>query len=390
MVKKKDTLLQLRKFVTPEHLFGPDARFTTARFCKKLGVKKLFLVTDNKLRSMHWVKEIEELLLKEGIEYVVYSSVTPNPRDYEVMNGSELYLENKCNMILAIGGGSVIDCAKGIGIVSTNHKAISAFEGVDKIENPMPPLVSIPTTGGSSADVSQFAIINKIQERYKMAIISKALISDIALVDPVTLTTMDSMLTACTGIDALSHAFEAFVSNASSATTDLFALEAIRLIHGELYNTVAAPHNLESRTKVMLGSLYAGIAFSNASLGCVHALAHSLGGYLDLPHGECNAILLPHVVNYNFNAASEKYKTISETLNLPVAGLSSNQVKNKLIEYLISFNKKLGIFSSLSSNGVTSDVIPALAKKAINDPCNATNPVSPNTDDLQRIYKEAF
>lgn len=382
--------LQLRKFVTPEHVFGPDARFTTAQYCKKLGVKRLLLVCDQNLQTSRWVKEIETLLQNEGIEYIIYASVSPNPRDFEVMNGSEMYLANKCNMILAIGGGSVIDCAKGIGIVSTNHKDISEFEGVDKIKNPMPPLISIPTTGGTSADVSQFAIINKIQERYKMAIISKALVSDVALIDPVTLTSMDSMLTACTGIDALSHAFEAYVSNASSPITDLFALEAIGLIHAELYNTVQNPDNLESQLKVMYGSLYAGIAFSNASLGCVHSLAHSLGGYLDLPHGECNALLLPHVVNYNYNAASDKYKVIAKTMNLPISGLSDTQVKNELINYLISFNKKLGILSSLSSKGVTSDIVPALASKAINDPCNATNPKAPNIDDLQIIYREAF
>lgn len=390
MDKLPETYLQLRKFVTPEHLFGPDARFSAAQYCKKLGVKKLLLVTDEKLKALPWVKEIETLLQTEGIDYVIFSSVSPNPRDFEVMNGTQIYLENKCNMILAIGGGSVIDCAKGIGIVCTNHKNISAFEGVDKIENPMPPLISIPTTGGTSADVSQFAIINRISERYKMAIISKALISDVALIDPLTLTTMDPMLTACTGVDALSHAFEAYVSNASSTITDMFALEAIQLIHNELYNTIVSPNNLEARTKVMLGSLYAGIAFSNASLGCVHSMAHSLGGYLDLPHGECNALLLPHVVNYNFRAASEKYKTIAQTLKIPSSGLSDVQLKNTLIEYLISFNKKLGILSSLSSNGVSSDIVPALAQKAINDPCNATNPIPPSVDDLKIIYREAF
>lgn len=390
MIDNTKNYHQLRKFVTPEHVFGPDARLSAAQYCKKLGVKKLLLVCDKNLETSPWVREIETLLQNDEIDYIVYSDISPNPRDFEVMNGSAVYLSNKCNLILAIGGGSVIDCAKGIGIVSTNNKDIAEFEGVDKIEHPMPPLISIPTTGGTSADVSQFAIINKIQERYKMAIISKALVSDVALIDPLTLTTMDSMLTACTGMDALSHAFEAFVSNASSSVTDLFALEAIRLIQNNLLTSVQNPDNLEARVNVMHGSLYAGIAFSNASLGCVHSLAHSLGGYLDLPHGECNALLLPHVVNYNYAAASDKYAHIAQNMNLQVAGLSSKQIKNKLINHLISFNEELGILSSLSSNGVTNDIVPALAQKAINDPCNATNPIAPTSDDLQVIYREAF
>ncbi|WP_346858990.1 alcohol dehydrogenase-like regulatory protein ErcA [uncultured Draconibacterium sp.] len=385
-----DNFLQLRKFVTPEHVFGPGARFQAVQYCKMLGVKKLFFVSDVNLKNMQWVKEIELLLQKESIEYIMYSSVSPNPRDFEVMNGANLYTEKQCNMILAIGGGSVIDCAKGIGIVCTNKKRITAYEGVDKIKLPMPPLISIPTTAGSSADVSQFAIINKIKDRYKMAIISKALISDVALIDPVILTSMDPLLTACTGVDALSHAFEAYVSNASSTITNLFALEAIRLINTELLNSMKEPENIETRGKVMLGSLYAGLAFSNASLGCVHSLAHSLGGYLDLPHGECNAILLPHVVNYNFSAVTEKYTAIAQAMNLNTSGLSSSEIKNKLIEHLFNLNKSLGIVSTLKDRGVTSDLVPVLAKNAINDPCNATNPVPPTADDLKVIYSEAI
>jgi alcohol dehydrogenase class IV len=223
-----------------------------------------------------------------------------------------------------------------------------------------------------------------------MAIISKALISDVALIDPVILTSMDPLLTACTGVDALSHAFEAYVSNASSTITNLFALEAIRLINTELLNSIKEPENIETREKVMLGSLYAGLAFSNASLGCVHSLAHSLGGYLDLPHGECNAILLPHVVNYNFNVVTEKYTAIAQTMNLNTSGLSSSEIKDKLIDHLFNLNKSLGIVSTLKDRGVTSDLVPVLAKNAINDPCNATNPVPPSTADLKVIYSEAI
>jgi alcohol dehydrogenase class IV len=382
--------LELRKFVAPEYVFGTGARLMAAVFCKKLGGRKVLLVTDEGVKKTPWFEEAKGSLQTQGIEYEVFSSISPNPRDYEVMQGAEVYRENKCNLLLALGGGSVMDCAKGIGIVSSNHSPITNFEGVDKIGHPIPPLVCIPSTGGTAADVSQFAIINNWNEKYKMAIISKAVVPDVALIDPMVLTSMDNFLTACTGMDALSHAFEAYASNASSAFTDLYALEAIRLIEGNLFESIQMPNDIQLRGKIMLASLYAGLAFSNASLGCVHSMAHSLGGYLDLPHGECNAILLPHVVDFNFDSAIPRYSRIAETMNLPISGLTPPQIKKNLIAHILEFKQKLNIPSTLQDKGVTSDMIPALSAKAIKDPCNATNPKSPVKKDLERIYSEAM
>ena len=389
-IRTGEIQLELRKFVAPEYIFGLNARLLAGNFCRQLGGKKVLIVTDSGIIKTPWLNEIENSLTQSDIDYKIFSSISPNPRDYEVMEGVECYQENKCNIILALGGGSVLDAAKGIGIVSTNHLPISAFEGVDKIERPMPPLICIPTTGGTAADVSQFAIINNYREKYKMAIISKSVVPDVALIDPETLTSMDSFLTACTGIDALSHAFEAYVSNASSAVTDLYALEAIRLIHSNLLHSYNNPYDLQSRGKIMLSSLYAGLAFSNASLGCVHSLAHSLGGYLDLSHGECNAILLPHVVDFNYDSASDRYNTIAQTLNIPISGLNNSQIKKILIDHLKSFNQSLGINSNLSDKQVGTSDITVLSAKAIKDPCNATNPKPPKKRDLEVIYSEAM
>jgi alcohol dehydrogenase class IV len=378
--------LEIRKFVAPEYLFGIDARLLVGQYCKKLGGRKILLATDSGIIQTQWFREVKDSLQENQIEYIVYSSISPNPRDHEVMLGAEQYNQNRCNMILAIGGGSVLDCAKGIGIIANNRGTICDFEGVDKIQNPMPPLVCIPTTSGTSADVSQFAIINNTKDRYKFAIISKAVVPDVALIDPMVLTTMDSYLTACTGMDALSHAFEAFVSNASSAFTDMYAMEAIRLINFNLPIAVSAPNDIQARGKMMLASLYAGLAFSNASLGCVHSLAHSLGGYLDLPHGECNAILLPHVVDFNYAEAENKYTKIAEIMGIA----NRDSSKTALMTYLFQLNQNLGIIERLQQKGVTPDVIPILARKAINDPCNATNPNPPSEADLEIIYKEAM
>ncbi|MDQ1771923.1 iron-containing alcohol dehydrogenase [Labilibaculum sp. A4] len=385
-----DIQLEIRKFVAPEYIFGLDSRVYVGLYCQKLGGRKVLLVTDNIILKSPWILEAEGKLKEAEIDYVIFSNVSPNPRNYEVMEGAQMYSQNKCNMILAIGGGSVIDCAKGIGIIANNGGDIRDFEGVDKIYKPMPPLVCIPTTGGTSADVSQFAIINNYEEKYKMAIISKATVPDVALIDPYVLTSMNKHLTACTGIDALSHAFEAFVSNANSAFTDLYALEAIRLLDKNLLSSVQEPNNLQARGKVMLASLYAGLAFSNASLGCIHSMAHSLGGYLDLPHGECNAILLPHVVNYNFDKASDRYKKIAETLQLSSVGINNQENKKSLMNYLFQMNKTLGVDKTLQQKGVTLDIISVLSGKAIQDPCNATNPRPPVKKDLEVIYKEAL
>ncbi len=385
-----EILLSPRKFVAPEFVYGVDSRLMVGLYCKKIGGRRILLVTDKGIEQTPWLKEIERELVKHSLEYYIFSGVSPNPRDFEVMEGLRVYEENKCNLILAIGGGSVMDCAKGIGIVSSNQGHILDYEGVDRVCKPGPPLLCIPTTGGTAADVSQFAIINNTAQRYKFAIISKAVVPDIALIDPVVLTSMDGFLTACTGMDALSHAFEAYVSNANSVFTDLYALEAIGLIKENLHTSITNPFDMQARGKVMLASLYAGLAFSNASLGCVHSLAHSLGGYLDLPHGECNAILLPHVVDFNFDLAVDKYKRVAGIFGIDNTTATHMQIKNQLMESLITFKKSLGIHTTLKSKGVTSDIIPLLASKAINDPCNATNPRPPAKADLEVIYKDAM
>jgi alcohol dehydrogenase len=389
-VKGGNIELELRKFVSPEYVFGVDARLLVGNYCQQLGAKRVLLVTDSGILKTPWYNDVVEIFKNLRIDFYVYSSVSPNPRDFEVMQGAHFYGSNGCNIILALGGGSVMDCAKGIGIVSANGKSIEEFEGVDKIFRPMPPLICVPTTAGTAADLSQFAIINRISERYKMAIISKAAVPDVALIDPVVLTTMNPFLTACTGMDALSHAFEAYVSNASSSFTDLYALEAVRLINENLLNSIQNPSNIQLRGRIMLASLYAGLAFSNASLGCVHAMAHSLGGYLDLPHGECNAILLPHVVGFNYSAAKSKYSILAKTMNANFSGNTSVKHGSEFVDFLNEFRSNLGIGATLSQRGVSTDIISILSQKAIKDPCNATNPRLPKKRDLATIFQEAM
>src|SRR5574344_935141 len=268
---------ELRKFVAPEFIYGLDARRLVGRYARNYALRRVLLVSDPGLERAGWLAEVEQLLLTDGVEVRRWTSVSPNPRAHEVMEGVAVYKQEACDGIVALGGGSVLDAAKGIGIVATNEGNILDYEGMDRVPIPMPPLICIP-------------------------IISKALVPDVALIDPRPLITLPPYLTACTGVEALVHASEAFVSNAASPITDMHALGAIRLLRDHLEASVREPENLDHRGPVMLACLHAGLAFSNASLGCVHALAHSLGGYLDLPHGECNALLFAPVVGYNYDA----------------------------------------------------------------------------------------
>ena len=381
---------EIRKFVAPEFIFGADARLLAGRYARKLGGHRILLISDPGVLAAGWTGEVAACLEQEGLTVTQFLGVSPNPRDTEVMEGAALFREAGCDLIVAVGGGSVIDCAKGVGIVAANGGSILAFEGVDQVPAPMAPLICIPTTGGTSADVSQFAIITHTQERVKIAIISKAVVPDVALIDPRTLLTMDAYLTACTGMDAMVHAIEAFVSNAHSPITDLHALEAIRLVSTHLRASTAAPADLELRTQIMLASLQAGLAFSNASLGSVHAMAHSLGGYMDLAHGECNALLLPHVMDFNFNTAPERYRRIGEAMGCDLRGLNERESRSRILRHVLDLRRDCGIDDGLAARGVRLDDLPRLAGKAILDPCNATNPRPPSRDDLRALYAEAM
>jgi len=380
----------LRKFVAPEYVFGVGAIELAGRYAHNLKTRKVFVVSDEGVINAGWAQKVIKSLSDESLEYYLFSDVHPNPRDFEVMNGAEFYLKEKCDVIVAVGGGSVMDCAKAIGVVASNEIDVKAFEGVDMVEVPGPPLICIPTTAGSSADVSQFAIINNTEKRTKFAIISSAMVPDIALIDPQTCTTMDAYLTACTGMDALVHAIEAYVSNASSPITDIHAREAIKLLGKRLPEVMKAPHDIHIRKELMLGSLQAGLAFSNASLGAVHAMAHSLGGYFDLPHGECNAILLPHVIAYNYEDNEQRYNQIAMLLGANLEGKSSKESKDLLLKIIEELKSNVGITKSLGDIGLHRQHIPILAQNAVMDPCLITNPRSAEKRDIEHIYEKSL
>ena len=384
------SLLELRKFVAPEFVFGPGSCDLAEQYVRNFEVRRILVVTDPGIIESGWTAKVCDSLTTAGIEYHVFQDISANPRTEEVMTGAEVYAREGCDAILAIGGGSPMDCAKGIGIVHTNRTHILEFEGVDMVRVPGPPLICIPTTAGTSADVSQFAIITDRKRLVKIAIVSKTMVPDAALIDPVLTTTMPSYLTACTGVDALTHAVEAYVSNASSPVTDLFALSAINRIFQFLLPTLEEPDNIIYRSEMMQASLEAGLAFSNAILGAVHAMAHSLGGFLDLPHGECNAILLPHVMAYNLGSSPERYVNIARAMGIEVQGLTARQAGEAAIAAVQELKSKAGITSTLGQRGVTWENIKELSTKAIADPCMLTNPRPATAEEITRIFENAL
>ncbi|MEZ4600243.1 MAG: alcohol dehydrogenase-like regulatory protein ErcA [Syntrophotaleaceae bacterium] len=380
----------LRKFVAPEYIFGSGARHYAGTYARNLGGQRALLVSDPGVVAAGWAQQVKEDLEKAGLAVTTFTGVSPNPRVEEVMAGAEVFNSNNCNILVAVGGGSPMDCAKGIGIVTSNRLPILSFEGVDKVVVPMPPLICIPTTGGTSADVSQFAIITDLLERRKFAIISKSVVPDLSLIDPETLTTMDPFLTACAGLDALTHGIEAFVSNASSPMTDLHALEAIRLINTHLVDSIRNPDDVELRAKIMLGSLQAGLAFSNAILGANHAMAHSLGGERDAPHGQCNAILLDHVMAFNLPASPERFDRIAAAMDIDLRGLDEKARRRALLQHVRKLKVEAGLNRILSDLGVTRSDLPVLSRKALRDPCLITNPRKASQRDLEVIYEESL
>lgn len=376
---------ELRKFVVPEIIVGEDSRLLIGRYLSHFSSTKPLIVTDQNIRKFEWFNDIVNEIEKFTNAYSIFDGVSENPKDYEAMLGAEVFLSGDCDLIVAIGGGSPMDCAKGIAIVATNGGHILDYEGVDEIKLPGPPLVCIPSTAGSSADVSQFAIICDSNELIKKAIISKKVVPDLALIDPVPLMTMDQNLVACTGMDALTHAIEAYVSNAQSNLTDIHALEAIKLINENLEKAVKEEKDLETMNKLMLASLYAGIAFSNASLGAVHGMAHSLGGLLDLPHGECNSILLEHVINLNYDSVPKRYSDISEKMGIDIK--NPETIKKNLLERIRNLRENVGIRSFIEISGSKEDLFTMLVENALEDPCMITNPKDLSAAEVRNIYE---
>ena len=305
--------MDVRKFSIPEILFGHGSLNYAALCANRMGAEKVFLVSDEGLEKVGWVERVFSILKKEQLTWHYYSAVNSNPRDYQVREGAERYRQEGCDVVMAIGGGSPMDAAKGIAMVASNGGKVQDYEGANRIQRPLPPMVFIPSTAGSGADISQFAIITDMQRQVKMSIISRTLVPNISITDPQLLTTKPNDLIISSAIDALSHAVEAYISTIASTLTDVQALKAIDLILAYL-PIALQDRSLAALEKLSSAGTFAGMAFSNASLGLDHALAHSLGGKLDVAHGLIHPVLLPPVMRFNLPSCVDKMAAIGEII----------------------------------------------------------------------------
>jgi alcohol dehydrogenase class IV len=381
---------RLAKFHVPEIVFGPGALGELGHCTARLGARRPFLVTDPGLIEAGWVDEAVAYLRQSGLHLALWHDVTPNPKDHEIEAAFARYAERGSDVIIGLGGGSCIDAAKGVAILSGNGGRILGYEGVDKVLRPIPPTVMVPSTSGTGADVSQFAIVTDTVARSKITIISRTLVPEISVIDPRLLITMPDWLNASTGLDALTHGIEAFVSRAHNPLTDRHALHAVALITRYLLCTQLRPSETASRLAMAQGSLEAGMAFTNAILGATHAMSHQVGGLLDAPHGVVNAVLLPHVIRFNAEVSPERFVPLAAAGGIRTEGVPAAEVALQLAEAVRKLADEVGVPKGLSELGVTHDIVPRLARTTLKDACLATNPRAAGARDIEALFRAAL
>lgn len=379
----------LLKFDIPEIIYGLGALSCIGDCAERLGGERIFLVTDPGIIEAHWVDQTIKHLKSSRLNYVVYDNVVSNPRDFQIDQGAQLYLQKKCDVIVALGGGSAIDTAKGIALLATNHGSIKEFVGCNLISHPIPPLICAPTTAGTGADVSQFAVVLDSRTKMKMCILSRVIMPDISIIDPTTLQTKSRELLAATGMDTLTHAIEAYVSSLSWPMTDPHAIHAIELVCEHLAKA-AETKDMGALEGMAVACLEAGIAFSNAILGAVHALAHPLGGLYDLHHGLVNSVMLPAVVRRNIDHTHDKYTQMARALGVETRGMSSAEAVSHIPVKIEALIDRLGLPKHLSQLGVSLDDIPVMAEMASEDICMLTNPRTYSTQEIEAMYREVW
>lgn len=381
---------RLAKFHAPEIVFGPGALAELGHCAVRLGARRPFLVTDPGLIEAGWVDEAVAYLRQRGLQPTLWHDVTPNPKDHEIEAAFQRYADSGSDVIIGLGGGSCIDAAKGVAILSGNGGRILGYEGVDKVVRPIPPTVMVPSTSGTGADVSQFAVVTDTAARIKITIISRTLVPEISVIDPRLLTTMPDWLNASTGLDALTHAIEAFVSRAHNVLTDSHALHAVALITRHLLHTHLRPNETIPRLAMALGALEAGMAFTNAILGATHAMSHQVGGLLDAPHGVVNAVLLPHVIRFNAQVWPKRFVPLAAAGGIRTEGVLAGEVALLLAERVRELADEVGVPKGLAALGVTGDVLPQMARTALKDACLATNPRGMDARDIEALFRAAL
>lgn len=379
-----------RFFMPPVSVMGAGSLVDAGKDISEKGFKKALIVTDKPLVELKLVNKLTDVLTNEGIEYVIFDGTQPNPTVKNVEDGLAILKEKKCDFVISFGGGSPHDCAKGIALVATNGGSICDYEGVNKSKKPQLPLVAVNTTAGTASEMTIFAIITDEDRHVKMAIVDKHTTPILAVNDAETMVAMPKSLTAATGMDALTHAVEAYVSTIATPITDACALQAMKLIAGYLKKAVDNGEDMEAREQMAYAEYLAGMAFNNASLGYVHAMAHQLGGFYDLPHGVCNAILLPCVEEFNASATPERLADVAVALGVDIKDMTKEEAAKAAIKAIRDLSKSVKIPSGLKEIGAKEEDLATLATNALKDPCGLTNPIQATHEEIVGIFKAAM
>ncbi|MCI3009979.1 iron-containing alcohol dehydrogenase [Clostridium butyricum] len=385
--------MRMYDYLVPSvNFMGANSVSVVGERCKILGGKKALIVTDKFLKDMEGgAVELTVKYLKEaGLDVVYYDGVEPNPKDVNVIEGLKIFKEENCDMIVTVGGGSSHDCGKGIGIAATHEGDLYDYAGIETLVNPLPPIVAVNTTAGTASELTRHCVLTNTKKKIKFVIVSWRNLPLVSINDPMLMVKKPAGLTAATGMDALTHAIEAYVSKDANPVTDASAIQAIKLISQNLRQAVALGENLKARENMAYASLLAGMAFNNANLGYVHAMAHQLGGLYDMAHGVANAMLLPHVERYNIISNPKKFADIAEFMGENISGLSVMEAAEKAINAMFRLSEDVGIPKSLKEMGVKQEDFEHMAELALLDGNAFSNPRKGNAKDIINIFKAAY
>ncbi|MBC2425811.1 MULTISPECIES: iron-containing alcohol dehydrogenase [Clostridium] len=385
--------MRMYDYLVPSvNFMGANSVSVVGERCKILGGKKALIVTDKFLKDMEGgAVELTVKYLKEaGLDVVYYDGVEPNPKDVNVIEGLKIFKEENCDMIVTVGGGSSHDCGKGIGIAATHEGDLYDYAGIETLVNPLPPIVAVNTTAGTASELTRHCVLTNTKKKIKFVIVSWRNLPLVSINDPMLMVKKPAGLTAATGMDALTHAIEAYVSKDANPVTDASAIQAIKLISQNLRQAVALGENLKARENMAYASLLAGMAFNNANLGYVHAMAHQLGGLYDMAHGVANAMLLPHVERYNMISNPKKFADIAEFMGENISGLSVMEAAEKAINAMFRLSEDVGIPKSLKEMGVKQEDFEHMAELALLDGNAFSNPRKGNAKDIINIFKAAY
>ncbi len=377
-------------FIPPVNLMGAGCLAEAVSAIRGYGFRHALIVTDAGLARAGVAAKVAGLLAAHDIQATVFDGAQPNPTVANVDAGLALLRAKGCDCVISLGGGSPHDCAKGIALVAANGGRIGDYEGVDKSARPQLPLIAINTTAGTASEMTRFCIITDEARHIKMAIVDRNVTPILSVNDPSLMLAKPAALTAATGMDALTHAVEAYVSTAATPITDACALKAVALIAANLRRAVADGQDLEAREQMAYAQFLAGMAFNNASLGYVHAMAHQLGGFYDLPHGVCNAVLLPHVEAFNAPVAAARLAEVARAMGAELGGLDEAAGAERCLAEIRRLAADVGIPAGLAQLGVKAGDIPTLAANALKDACGLTNPRPADQVEIEAIFRGAL